>query len=61
MNWSRLAIGFGILIALGYIVRLFGGIILMDLAFVLIVMPVTILYMFSDDTNDVIKEEDEES
>ena len=59
MNWNRIAIGVGILIATGYIMRLFGGNILLDAAFALITITITSIYMFSGDTENVTEDGEE--
>ena len=61
MNWNRIAIGVGILIAASYIIRLFGGNTLIDLAFILLIVPITSIYMFSGDTDCVVETDGEES
>jgi uncharacterized membrane protein len=61
LDWKRIAIGLCIFVAAYYIVGLFGGNILINLIFAAFVLPITVIYMFSDDNNDVVEEEDEES
>ena len=61
IDWKRIVIGFGILLAFGYIMRLFGGNILIDLVFTIIIMTLTVNFMFNDKNDKVIKEEAEES
>ena len=60
MNLKRIFIGMGILLSLSYIIRLFGGNFIIDLAFVITVLPLTLIFMLKKDT-DVVEEEDEES
>ena len=59
IDWKRVGIGFGILLAFGYIKRLFVGNIFIDLTFTMIIMTLTVAYMFSNSNDDVVKEEGE--
>lgn len=60
IDWKRVGIGFGILLAFSYIIRLFGGNIFIDLAFTIIIITLTVFFMFGD-KNTNVKKEDEES
>lgn len=60
IDWKRVGIGFGILLAFSYIIRLFGGNIFIDLAFTIIIITLTVFFMFGN-KNTNVKKEDEES
>lgn len=59
--WTRIAIGFGILLASYYILGLCAGSVVMELLYILVIMPITAIFMFCGDKEDVIEDKDEES
>ena len=59
-KWMYRLLGIGIIVAAFNIVRLCGGNAVIDIAFLVLIIPIAVSFIFCDNNENVI-EEDEES